>query len=1157
MPIIVRSTSSYFRGVDPSDPSTLLPHMGRRDGQPTGPNDISPITKQYIGGLDDFTFQIMNLQPIYGYGLHTLQVNGTTRNLKANSRVKIGLVDSEGNDIQWSASSTRYGFEISFFVSEDNNVSGPAIFEISGKKPDGTIISLIERFVIDTNAPPRPYGIGVQKRGFHTVDVGWLYATGFSSPYRQPTHDRDLQGFHIWASTASFTGDDTTKLTSSAPIKTVLASDANISALTTRSFGASVDGIDQSLIVTDKTLYFYVSSFDDTGNENMKSLSSANLVFGTPGIPTASNPNVWITIPERNVGQMDYSSFDDNSPAQRTALLNKYQNEAVYTTGAFPDVNRGKLSAIYNNVFHTSSGELRYRTFHVTSSVAVTGSRNYTKYVLSSSQPFGDKYPGSGALFVTANTLSVADRSQIVSTDALFSDITRMFFVASGSQSFTAGPTGSLNNANNYISYPFPMLPMKPNTDYILSFRLKATSSLTESNRDYKGTVGDLLPPLKMAFTGSTFSSRFSMSADHDNYSLGLATAPLTFSLPRLGPGADGTLLDLTTTQDPSNDPNSDKNSLRMECGGPPVKVQIKFNSSEIGTITPIFKVGGVGTPSERIGYSSAAPNFDMTLPFFFFENPTPSSTGSIMGPIVGDPWFKDGINLRNGTIKAAGGGGIIPFGYTRLNNNAGVNNFLNDSQKDSGAGNSGSRFSGTWLGECKVYEVNHYAGAGHFITGSNFYGVTGSNATDVDTDIPYGPEMINFIGLTGSKTWMANLTSAPPFFSPAERTNKAYPFKASRGSTPGAYRQYAWPKLGIHDKPQNNLYGYPYGAPPGGGFKANQSSTSGALFISGSSIPSHQSLGIDMGDPTINHGDGHHHVLEFRSLVGITSKGARSRVLRAFEAGTSEGQMIKNIGDSQGPAFQILRDSGSFFVYSPPSASYSRQTLTTPRMDQNLNKLFAMDSSNNYYDQIADSDVSDYYDFGASGQNTFYVTGSGFITRYNEQLVNSLYVVSENAKLIVSTLNDAPAPIKLSQFTTYNQTSPGFGIIGQTINGGTVQALDGYDNIGNSGSAVLKIITPTPTFRDVPVGDNHGIVRFKIVNKGGFTGSIYYGNENRSVATSSNHPGTNLWRTDPRCGEYLEEEIRNIGIRNNSEKIDSQLTMSFFYTRTRSPGEG
>ena len=1186
MPVLLHSTSSYFKGINPEDPSTLLADVKRRPGQTTGPNDISPVTKQYVAGMDEFTFQIMNLKPIYGYGFHALQVNGTTRNLRSGQNVKIGFVDSHGKEIQWTATPTRYGFDVEFFISENNN-PGPAIFEIAGEKRDGTILSLIERFVIDTNPPPKPYGIGVKKRGFHTVDIGWFYATGYGESNKKPTHDHDLSGFHIWASTASLA--NTTHVTSSAPIKTIPASDAQLPPLTTRSFATSIDGIDQDLIVKDKTLYFYVSSFDDVGNENLKDLQSSNLVFGPPGIPTGSNPNVWITIPERNVGQLDWSSYSEISATQSALITSsKYVNAPVYTTGTFGGDNSGPLSTktslYWHNVLHTSSGELTNYTMFITSSVGVTGSKNFAQYV-GDNKPFTSK--GSGALFLVVNTRSAADLKAISQDKgAKFSNKARLFFVASGSQSFTAGPTASSGGIGNGLSYPFPMLPMKPDTDYIISFRIKATSSLTMSGQADETMM---LPPLKMAFTASTLTTRFSMARDDDTG--GFAVAPLTFSVPSAGPGVDS-LLDLTTTPDPSSQPSTAFDPrLRFTVdhhGSDPVRVQVKFNTNMLETQSNVYAIEDEAN-IKKIGVTSKAPNFDMTLPYFFTETPSPKSTGSILGPIPpSSGWFLDGLNEnsiaeRRANVFAGGGGGLVLANAQNLSNTVspGFKVFQyqdgSDPKYASGGGNSGSRFSGTWLGERDIYIHNKggtppasedvpggvgWFGKGHMLTGSNFYGVT-SSVTE-----PSGAPMILGIGLTGSRIWAGPLSGIASLSISQEHKNKQYPFLEDRGVNTSLFIQNKFPP-GTNEK----IYGWPYlttaGAP-------DNSATSGSLRISGSTLPSYTQLGIRPDRELNVNRDGHHHVLTFTSLLGTLSKAARPGVLRAMEDGTGENAIADGSGLTGitspgaypfGGGWNEVADSGSLFYYSPPSASIAGQTLVSPIYNEpnyiQLNKIFGQNTDDTYFNKRDYGSVTaPSVPILTDNDREFYVTGSGFLSENGSSNVVAVYAHSDNpsgdVRFFLNRTIDVKL-IKLTEFTEGGETDgSGFGVLGQNL-GGQVQSSDGYGSlakdIGNSGSAVLKIKIPTSRIEsDDNTQTRTATVRFKIVNKGGFTGSIYNG------STYNLDPAPLDFRNDPRCGEYLQDEINKseqdlVDYRNNSIGVTTPLIMAFSYRRASGGG--
>lgn len=1152
MPVLLHSTSSYYKGINPKDPSEMLPHYSRRDGHSTGPNDLSPITKQYVAGRDEFTFQIMNLKPIYGYGFHTLQVNGTTRNLKSGQNVKIGFVDADGEEIEWVASPTRYGFDIEFFISK-KNASGPAIFEIAGVKKTGEILSLIERFVIDTNAPPKPYGVSVKKRGFHTVDIGWFYSTGFGSSNRTPTHDRDLEGFHIWASTSSLT--NTTTVTSSAPIKTVLASDAQIPSLTTRSFATSVDGIDQDLIVKDKTLYFYVSSFDDVGNENLTSLKSASLIFGSPGIPTGSNPNVWIPIPEKKVGQLDWSSFSETSTTQSTELVsNKYANAPVYTTGVLSGAGTlsGKLSEPYNNVLQMSSGELNFRSMYITSSVAVTGSENFAKYVDYDKKFTSD---GSGALFLAVNTRSEASLTSIDNSGKLSTSDQRMFFVASGSQSFTAGSSASIDAAKAAYSYSFPMLPLKPDTNYIISFRIKATSSIPSTSENYIS----LLPPLRMNFTGSVFSTKFSMST---NRALnGPAIAPLTFSIPARGPGVDS-LLDLTTTQDPYNT-NPDDPNLRFINNDDPVRVQIKFNTNTLEKKHAITSKDSITGEETTLGYSSHAPDFDMTLPYFSINAQNLiTNTSSIMGPAFGGGWYTNGVALRSGDESHAGGGGIIPSDAKSLKNEYSNHEFFWSSgdgsttpkRYNSGAGNSGSRFSGTWLGERSVYIGNATSptspprsndigvlGSGHFITGSNFYKFTRS--------LQLGGPNISTIALTGSKEWAGSVANVQRLTISQEQKNNEYPFDSSRVShTPNLFTQTRFwpidPVVSVQVKSLDYLQGFPYTSPPGGGNKAE---TSGTLLFSGSNLPSYEQLGIKP-DSTLNHSDGRHHILQFTTPVGKTSKAGRDQLLRKMEAGTQENS-ISNGTAFAGAAYgwDPIKDSGSFYYYSPPSASLAQQTINPlwdnwgDGGDQNRIKLFSQASDNSYYNYAQQTvrGRGERWISLTNNNRTFYITGSGFLTRAGESNVVAVYALSDsdlNGEYGLYFGNPAEDEIdvlaKLSEFISGGDPTveSGFGVIGQNL-GGRIQAADGYGSVathlGHSGSAVLKIVIPSST--RIGSAESYGNIdaistmRFKIINRGGFTGSIYNG----QGANVLGLPISNF-KDDPRCGEYLRDEVNS-----------------------------
>jgi len=1182
MPVLLYSTSSYFDGVSKTNPSTRLADYDRRHGQATGPNDISPVTKQYVAGMDEFTFQIMNLKPIYGYGFHTLQVNGTTRTLKSGRGLKIGFVDSKGKRIDWSATPTKYGFDIQFFVNEDKNSSGPAIFEIAGQKKDGRIISLIERFTIDTNAPPQPYGVEVTKRGFHTVDVVWHYTTGFESANKNPTHDHDLSGFHIWASTASLT--NTTQVTSSAPIMTVPASDAQTPALTSRSFATSINGIDQSMIVKDKTLYFYVSSFDDVGNENLKSLKSSNLVFGSPGIPTGSNPNVWIPIPETGVGQLDWSSFSETNASQSArsdgSPGDKYSNAPVYTTGTY-DVNKGPVNSIFNNVLHTASTDLVYKTMFVTSSVAVTGSHYFEKYV-SRNKPLTTA--GSGALFLVVNTRSFADLDVINTSGQRFNNTARMFFIASGSQSFSAGPTGSVDTVDTSFSYPFPMLPMKPDTDYIISFRVKATSSISGSEV--------WLPPLKMGFTGSELTPKFSMSRD-----IGLQSpsiAPLTFSVPYAGPGVDS-LLDLTTTPDPSNVPSTAfSNDLRYQVGAEPVRVQIKFNSGELETKKGVYIIQEQGGTPVKIGESSNAPNFDMVLPYFFVDTPSSVSTGSIMGPLAGPGWYSDGATLRSTGLYAAGGGGIVPSDAITLSNNAPIAGGLEtfkfpdsaSSRYASGAGNSGSRFSGTWLGEYRAFMHNKagppstdpnvgdvgWMGEGHFMTGSNFMSFTGSAGGGELQAMP----MIASIGLTGSRIYQGQVSSTPILSMSQEHKKQVYPFNAPRKTSTEMFSPAPLP-----GGTTKYLVGWPYKTPGGD----NPFSTiSGSVMVSGSVLPSFEKLGIRMDKggarPTPINQTGHHYIFEFVSSMGVKSKPARTVLLRALEGKTSVAANENSIVDgtwaaaSSAPAvfksgFNPIYDSGSFYYYMPPSASYSKRTITDvySESDAALNMIFSWDSGTGPGDEVyrnewrSSAQEKEEFVVTTDRQRVFYVSGSGLLEQGGGSNVVAVYVHSDDPEVL--SLTPAPdaiqrVPSKLNEFTDGGSSAAGFGVVGQNL-GGVIAVGDGSNTLGHTGSAVLKIrVSPFKMINSNPGSTVGTTLRFKIVNKGGFTGSIYNGTQN-DIA-----PSDDKFINDPRCGEYLLDELpsewaepptnRDFYRANNASEL-THLTMSFKYTNF--PGGG
>lgn len=1158
MSVLLFSTSSYFHGIDPRNPSNLLRDYKRRPTQSTGPNDISPVTKQYIGGLDQFTFQIMNLKPVYGYGLHTLKVNGTTQNLKNGEQIKIGIVDSEGNPIQWSASPTRYGFDIQFFIDENKNSSGPGIFEMAGVKRDGNIISLIERFAIDTNPPPKPYGVSVKKRGFHTVDVGWFYATGYQGN-KKPTHDRDLSGFHIWAFTSSLS--DTTQVTSSAPMKTVPASDVHIPSLTTRSFATSIDGIDQDLIVADKTFYFYVSSFDDLGNENLKSLQSANLVFGSPGIPTASNPNVWIPIPEKNIVQKDWSSFSEISATQSAEITSSradggYANAPVYTTGVFH--RRGISSTVdsqwWHNVLHTSSGEMSYKTMMVTTSIAPTGSKNFFRYV-ADDKPFTSD--GSGALFLVVNNRDSAELATINANNEKFSNTARMFFVASGSQSFTAGNTGAFNKSNfdSGFGYPFPMLPLKPSTDYIISFRVKATSSVT-------GSEGTILPPLKFALTGSTFARRFSMSRDDDTG--GFSVAPLTFSIPSGGPGVDS-LLDLTTTVDPSNDSlKAFDTDLRYVVGDSPKRVQIKFNTGPLEEKHDVHVIDELGGTPRTIGQSSAAPDFDMALPFFFTETPGSRATGSAMGPLFGQGYFSTAGTLSLAGITHAGGGGIVNKDAQTITNTVGRKVFLTnttDGTYAAGGGNSGSRFSGTWLDDRTIYIHNKsdpspnaddigFLGKGHFGTGSNFYSPTASFSD------PQGTPLISRIGLTGSKEWMGLLTATPYFSVSQEQKNKQYPFLEERGCNTTHFNQYRFP-----DGTTNFLLGWPYITGPTG--EKLFVNCSGTLIFSGSVLPSNQQLGIDM-DKSIEarfvdrgHRAGYHHVLEFVNAGNIVSKAGRSVLLRYMEAGYSPD--FPSAGATAPAMYHPLADSGSFYYFAPPSASLSRQTLSSPiHNDQGLNKIFCQDTTTPfaYRNKISLVGTPNELIIDDDDKRTFFVTGSGFLDRDGNSNVTAVYVHSDNPNILSLT----PAPDAIMAFrklSEINGSSNGFGVVGQNL-GGEILSNDGNGALGNETSSILKI--KIPPFK--MINENNGstvntTLRFKIVNQGGFTGSIYNG------TTFDISPTADAFKNDSRCGEYLYSEVPEANYagsslelyRTNNINIETPLTISYSYNRSTGRG--
>lgn len=1067
MPIIVGSSS--FERRDPQDPSLIKPKRNRKTPGSLGPVDISPITETDVSSLDDFTFQLFDLKQVYGAGIHSIRVSGTTKNLLNRSKVRIGIQDSKGERINWNATPTKYGFNLSFYLDSSNHSNGPAILEIAGKKKSGETISLIERFDVDLLAPPRPFGVRVEKRGFHTVDVSWGYSVNKFRRYNNTDYgvyqERDLAGFHVWAQTSSQA--TSFHLTQSQPVGTYLCSDKLMKEETTASFAISVSGIDEPLILQDKTLYFYVTSFDDVGNEDFVGVDSDSIVFGAPGIPTSSNKNVFITIPERGSPQRDYSSFDDGQ----------------YVTGAFvygtnQDLNEWGLShggdaegdfTVFPelaNVLHTSSAELNEVTNYITCAIASSS----TDLAIEHAQD-------GGILLMTVNTRSSANVSVTLGAGAKsLTGLSRFYFTASGSASFMAGPTKSFAHAadppdvhhsvaaNPYssqgaYSYPFPMIPIKPGTDYILSFWIKAVSDEFEENK------GFFAPPLRIGITGSKFTSSFSMSGD---------VPPITHAINS----------DIGFNQGATSDG-------RLLIGAPAQRISFKFNSDKLGYGHTVLRSGSVGNPDLAEFPSSKAPNFDMANFFFFADTGGSECTGTLFGN-VGDTAGQGGGWITSGTLTIPG---ITPEVFPG---------------GQSGAGNSGSRFSGTWLGEELVLYSNARLGHGHLITGSHFFCML------EDQRKQFAVTRLIMTGLYGE-------SGIPPGINSTDDGVESF------------------------DLPPGALY-----AEPGG----EDFYRSGALLFSGSVLPTQKNIGIT-NDQHINHnfGSGTHLYLSGTNLFGdglILDDGERSSIGKWVTQANPGHLHVTDTGCS-----------GAFFYWTQPSAS--------TRLNNNLmeRKAFFFTHGNphvfNHSTTIPEVEIREndpclvYF----SSKDVF-LSGSGFVSKSLQSsgietqkpfqgIIKAVFIIPEDQRIkFYATTGDGLYPThKAAQCMDFEVLSASHEPY--SASGDVESKVISPGDPASHTNAVLRVkILRGVINQEFNDSARNYKVRLKVVTLGGFTGSIHVGN---GYDPSGSTAGRGRYTIDPRAGETHDWELggdpnifTDIRDKTFTHSIESHVYVNYYF---------